>query len=128
MLDQLVAVGLAVETDVVDVDPPQLLRLDRATRPPARAEFGGSDWLNGRTGRCCGALDDEDAAADGDGVADGVAARGGSAAVHGASTTPAAIICASTATRRRKDLNSDESSPLALIRTRPLRSRASKLL
>jgi hypothetical protein len=50
--DQLAAVGLAVETDVVDVDPPQLLGLDRATRSPARAGFGGSDRLNGRSGRC----------------------------------------------------------------------------
>ncbi len=50
--DQLTAVGLAVETDVVDADPPQLRGFDRATRPPARAEFPSSDRLNGPTGRC----------------------------------------------------------------------------
>ena len=44
---------LAVETDVVDANPPQLLRSHRATRTPARAEFGGSDGINGRrVGRC----------------------------------------------------------------------------
>ena len=51
MHNQLAAVGLAVETDVVDVDPSELPRLDGATRPPARAEFGGGDPLDGPTGR-----------------------------------------------------------------------------
>ena len=46
---------------------------------------------------------------------DGVAARGGSAALHCASTTPAAIISARTATRRRKDVNCDESAPSSQI-------------
>ena len=50
MHNQLAAVGLAVKTDVLDVDPSQLLRLDRATRPPGRAEFGGGDRLHGATG------------------------------------------------------------------------------
>jgi hypothetical protein len=68
-----------------------------------------------------GALADDDAA-DGDGVTagDGVAAGGGSAEVHCTSTTPAASISASTAPRRLKDVNWDESSPLASIPTRPL--------
>ena len=48
--DQLAAVRLAVETDVVEVDPPQLPRFDRAIRPPARAEFGRSDQVNGICG------------------------------------------------------------------------------
>ena len=51
MHDQIAAVGLAVETDVIDVDPSQPPRLDGATRPPARAEFGGGDRLPGPTGR-----------------------------------------------------------------------------
>ncbi|MDX6502291.1 MAG: hypothetical protein QOG23_5555, partial [Blastocatellia bacterium] len=67
-------------------------------------------------------LADDDAAADGDGVrdGDGVAARGGSAVVHCTSTTPAASISASTAPRRLKDVNWDESSPLASVPARPL--------
>ena len=50
--DQLAAVRLPVETDVVDLDPAQPLRSDGATRPPARAEFGGRDRADGRGGRC----------------------------------------------------------------------------
>ena len=51
--NQLATLRLAVETDVVDANPPQLLRSHRATRTPARAEFGGSDGINGRrVGRC----------------------------------------------------------------------------
>src|SRR6201997_3845792 len=66
------------------------------------------------------ALGDDDAA-DGGGIAagDGVAAGGGNAEVHCTSTTPAASIAASTAPRRLKDVNWDESS-LASIPTRPL--------
>jgi hypothetical protein len=62
-------------------------------------------------------------AADGDGITagDGVAGGAGSAEVHCTSTTPAASISASTAPRRLKDVNWDESSPLASIRTRPLK-------
>jgi hypothetical protein len=52
MHDQLAVVGLAVETDVVHVDPSQPPRLDGTTRPPSRAEFGGGDRLHGPTGRC----------------------------------------------------------------------------
>jgi hypothetical protein len=68
-----------------------------------------------------GALADDDAA-DGDGITagDGVAAGGDGAEVHCTSTTPAASISASTAPRRLKDVNWDESSPLASIPTRPL--------
>ena len=49
--NQRAAVGLAVESEVVDVDPSETARLDGATRPPARAEFGGGDPLDGPTGR-----------------------------------------------------------------------------
>ena len=48
--DQLAAMGLAVETNVVDLDTPQPPRFEGATRPPARAEFGGGDRVNGRSG------------------------------------------------------------------------------
>jgi len=91
---------------------------------PSSAAVTGSTVAPAGAG---GALADDDAAADGDGVADGdgAAARGGSAAVHCTSTTPAAIIAASTPTRRVKDVNWDESSPLASIPTRPLRSAVS---
>lgn len=58
--------------------------------------------------------DDE---ADGGFVAagDGAVAGGGGAAVHCTSRTPAASMWASTATRRSKGVNWDESSPLASI-------------
>jgi hypothetical protein len=57
----------------------------------------------------------DDDAADGDGVTagDGVAAGGGSAEVHCTSTTPAASISASTAPRRLKDVNWDESPAIS---------------
>jgi hypothetical protein len=69
----------------------------------------------------------DDDAADGDGVTagDGVAAGGGSAEVHCTTTTPAASISASTAPRRLKDVNWDESSnqlvPLLFGASRALR-------
>src|SRR6185312_5030770 len=60
---------------------------------------------------------DDDAAAGDDGVTDaGVAACGGGAAVHCTSTRTAASISARRAPRRWKDLNWDESSPLASVR------------
>ena len=49
--DEFTAVGLAVETEVVDLDPPQPPRLEGATGPPARAEIGGGDRVNDRSGR-----------------------------------------------------------------------------
>ena len=73
-----------------------------------------------------GAPADDDAAGGGGVTAgDELGAGGGCVAVHWTSTTPAAIISASTATRRPKDVNWDESSPLASIPTRPLRSAVS---
>ena len=51
--DQLAAVRLAVETYVVDLDAPQLVRFDWATGPPTCAEFGGGDRVNGRSVRGC---------------------------------------------------------------------------
>ena len=48
--DQLSAVRLPVETDVVDLDSPQPVWSDGATRPPTRAEFGCGDRTDGR--RC----------------------------------------------------------------------------
>jgi hypothetical protein len=42
--------------------------------------------------------------------------------VHCTSVSPAANMPASTATHRLKDVTGDESSPLASIPTRPLRS------
>jgi len=50
--DQVAAVGLSVEADVVDVDPAQLLRVDRAAGVPARAEVGGGDRPNRGSGGC----------------------------------------------------------------------------
>ena len=50
--NQRAAVGLAVESEVVDVDPSQLFWFDGATRPPGRAEFGGGDRLHGRCRMC----------------------------------------------------------------------------
>jgi hypothetical protein len=59
--DQLATVGLAVESDVVDANSPQLLWSHRATRAPASAEFGGSDGINvRRVGRCRGAPHEHD--------------------------------------------------------------------
>ena len=49
--DEFTAVGLAVETDVVDLDPPQPPRLEGATRPPASAEIGGGDRVSDLSGR-----------------------------------------------------------------------------
>src|SRR5262249_18864010 len=51
--DQVAAVCLSVEADVVDPDPSQLPRLNWAAGVPARAEVGGADRLN-RRGGCCG--------------------------------------------------------------------------
>ena len=53
---------------------------------------------------------------------DGLARRGGGAAVHCTGKTPAAIMATSTATHRLKDVNWDESSPLAPTSTMPPRS------
>jgi len=48
--DQVAAVGLSVEADVVDLDPAQPLRVEWAAWPPARAEVGGTDRLNRGSG------------------------------------------------------------------------------
>jgi hypothetical protein len=50
MDDQGTAVGLSVEADVGDVNPPQLLRVNWAAGVPAWAEVGGADRLNGSGG------------------------------------------------------------------------------
>lgn len=49
--DQLAAVGLAIEAEVIDVDPAQLLGRDRATRVPARAEVDCGDRVDVLRGR-----------------------------------------------------------------------------
>jgi hypothetical protein len=49
--DQFATVGLAIEAEVIDVDPPQLLRRDGATRPPTRAELVRGDRVNGLWGK-----------------------------------------------------------------------------
>ncbi|BBY44199.1 hypothetical protein MCEL_24940 [Mycolicibacterium celeriflavum] len=41
--DQLAAVNLAVHPKVVDLDAPQLCRVERATWAPTFTEFGGGD-------------------------------------------------------------------------------------
>ena len=46
--DQLAAVRLPVESEVVDLDPAQQLGSDGAARPPRRAELGGGDRMDGR--------------------------------------------------------------------------------
>ncbi|WP_407663516.1 hypothetical protein [Mycolicibacterium celeriflavum] len=43
MHDQLAAVNLAVHPKVVDLDAPQLCRVERATWAPTFTEFGGGD-------------------------------------------------------------------------------------
>ena len=46
--DQLAAVGLPVEAEVVHLDPAEKVGADRAAGPPAGTEFGDGDWVDGR--------------------------------------------------------------------------------
>ena len=47
MHDELASVGLAVEAEVVHLDPAQRFRTDRAAGFPRRSELGGGDGFDG---------------------------------------------------------------------------------
>src|SRR6185437_4999701 len=81
-----------------------------STGQPGRQLAPSSAAVTGRMLLSAGAGDGP--AAD-DAADDGLAAGGAGAAVHCVKVTPAAIMPASTATRRLLDVNGDESSPLA---------------